>query len=292
MKAVVGVGFMKQCLAGVEIFAKLNFPDSEAVLVHSVESVLPDGGFLPASATSPVADIQRQRQEDGEKRMAEIAAELEKFGIPSRPVTTFGSPAHEITDVATKEEADMIVTGSGKKGGLESFIMGSVTRALVVDAHRSILVGNQEVSESEKINAVFATDHSEYAGRCIERLVELAPGGLGMVTVVSANTVDPNVRDMVDEASRDSPGGLSMTDVLERRSLEACGKLAPICENTDWSVLQGHETEVIGAAMERTGADLLIMGAHGHGFLERLVMGSTAMHVVGNEPWNTLVLRV
>ena len=288
MKAVVGVGYMKQCEAGVEIFAKLKFPDSEAVLVHAVESVLPDGGFLPASATNPIADIQRQRQEDGEKRMAVIAAALEKFGIPSRPVTTFGNPAHEITDVATKEEADMIVSGSGKKGGLESFIMGSVTRALVVDARRSILVGKQEVSESEKINAVFATDHSEYANRCIDLLVEFAPGGLGMVTVVSADSVAPNVRDMLDEAS----GDLTMTDVLERRSREACAKLAPICESTDLLVLQGRATEVIGEAMDRTGADLLIMGAHGHGFLERLVMGSTAMHVVGNEPWNTLVLRV
>ena len=83
-----------------------------------------------------------------------------------------------------------------------------------------------------------------------------------------------------------------MTDVLERRCREACAKLAPICETTDWSVLQGNVTEVISAAMKRTGADLLIIGAHGHGFLERLVMGSTAMHVVGNEPWNTLVLRV
>ena len=100
MKAVVGVGFMKYCLAGVEIFAKLKFPSSEAVLVHSVESVLPDGGFLPASATNPIADIQRQRQKDGEKRMAEVATVLSKFGIPSQSVTAFGNPAHEITDVA------------------------------------------------------------------------------------------------------------------------------------------------------------------------------------------------
>jgi len=291
MKAVVGVGFMKYCLAGVDIFAKLKFPSSEAVLVHAVESVLPDGGFLPASATNPIADIQRQRQEDGEKRMSEIAAALSKHGIPSRSVTAFGNPAHEITDVATKEEADMIVSGSGKKGGLESFIMGSVTRALVMDARRSILVGKQELSGGEKINAVFATDHSDYADRCIDRLVELSPSGFGMVTVVSANTMDPNVRDTLDEASRDGTG-LTVTDVLERRCREACAKLAPICETTDWSVLQGNVTEVINAAMKRTGADLLIIGAHGHGFLERLVMGSTAMHVVGNEPWNTLVLRV
>jgi hypothetical protein len=100
MKAIIGVGYMKQCLAGVDIFARLRFPKSEAVLVHAVEPVFPDGGFMPTAAINPITEIQAQRHQDGEKRMAEVAAELEKLGIPSRSVTKFGNAAHEITDVA------------------------------------------------------------------------------------------------------------------------------------------------------------------------------------------------
>jgi hypothetical protein len=61
MKAVIGVGFTSHCLSGVDIFAKLRFRDSEVVLVHSVEPVLPDGGFMAPGALGPIAEIQEQR---------------------------------------------------------------------------------------------------------------------------------------------------------------------------------------------------------------------------------------
>ena len=58
MKAIIGVGYMKQCLAGVDIFARLRFPSAEAVLVHAVEPVLPDGAFMPTSGgTNPSLTI-------------------------------------------------------------------------------------------------------------------------------------------------------------------------------------------------------------------------------------------
>ena len=68
MKAIIGVGYMKQCLAGVDIFARLRFPKSEAVLVHAVEPVFPDGGFMPTAAINPITEIQAQRHQDGEKK--------------------------------------------------------------------------------------------------------------------------------------------------------------------------------------------------------------------------------
>ena len=44
----------------------MKFPQPEAVLVHAVEPVLPDGGFSPTTSAGPVADIQNQRKKDGE----------------------------------------------------------------------------------------------------------------------------------------------------------------------------------------------------------------------------------
>ena len=57
-------------------------------------------------------------------------------------------------------------------------------------------------------------------------------------------------------------------------------------------MLQGRTNDVLNSVMEDSRADLLILGAHGHGFIKRLVVGSTTMHMVGNEPWNMLVIRV
>ena len=289
MKAVVGVGYMKHCLAGLAIFAKLKFPNSEAVLVHTVEPVLPDGGFMPASAVSPIVDIQRQRQEDGEARMAEVAAELKAKGIPCRTLTTFGRPAHEITEVARTENADIVIGGSDRKGALESFIMGSVTRALVSESQRSILIGKTEASAHGKVDAVFATDHSDYANKCIDLLVRFAPMGLGKVTVLFVDTSDPDVWRALEEEFPE-PGVHEAH--FQRLNNDVCAKLRPVCDSVESRIVQGDTNDSIDQVMKETGADLLIVGAHGHGFLERLVMGSTAMYMVGNAPWNVLVLRV
>ncbi|HXH62245.1 MAG TPA: universal stress protein, partial [Fimbriimonadaceae bacterium] len=235
---------------------------------------------------SPIAEIQRQRREDGERRMSELATELEAKGLRSKSVSVFGKPSHMITEVASAEGADLIVAGSGRKGSLASFIMGSVTRALVVDSKHSILVGKQASGEGT-LDAVLATDHSEYADGCVDLLVRLAPR-LGKVTVVCADTTDERVREALDE---EAPGDSTHADVLAQRNEAVCKKVTPICSKTESVVVTGSANEVISSVMARTEAGLLILGAHGHGYLERLVMGSTAMHMVGNEPWNVLVLR-
>jgi nucleotide-binding universal stress UspA family protein len=211
-----------------------------------------------------------------------LAADLSARGIANRSVVTFGRAAHEITSVADREAADLIIAGSGHKGSLETFLMGSVTRALVVEAKRSVLVGKRAMSAGDKVSAVLATDHSEYADRCVDLLVRLAPAGLGKVTIVSADTSDKEVRSVTTEYE----------GALRSRNEIVAGKLAGLGCDVEALVLQGSANEVIDAAMEKTGADLLILGAHGHGFLERLLMGSTAMHMVANSPWNVLVLRV
>ncbi|MEX2243738.1 MAG: universal stress protein [Fimbriimonadaceae bacterium] len=289
MKAVVGVGYMKLCLAGLEVFVRLKFPDPSVVLVHTVEPVLPDGGFVPIDSSSAIAEIQRQRKEDGEKRSAEVAAELTAKGVPSASQMTFGNPAHEITEAGEREGADLIIAGSNKKGSFESFLMGSVARALVADAKRSILIGKQQLKEGEKVSAVLATDHSEYADKCVDALVAMAPGGLGKVTVVYADTTSDDVWEAI---AGELPEDQGRETLIQRRNEAVCDKLREVCGSVESVVLKGDAEDVIDATMKQTGADLLILGAHGHGFIERLLMGSTAMHMVGNSPWNVLVLRV
>jgi nucleotide-binding universal stress UspA family protein len=259
------------------------------VLVFTVEPVLPDGGFLPDTSTSPIVEIQNERRIQGEARVAELAKELEGLGVACTSVTRLGNPAHEITVVAREQVADLVVAGSQHKGSLESFIMGSVTRALVSESRLSILVGKSPLKAKDKLDAVFATDHSDYATQCLDLLLRQAPKGLDKITVVSADTSDPGLADVL---RTENPEGLGPEQVLERKNEAVCARLRPIATSVDSIVLKGRVNDVLNAAMEQTRADLLILGAHGKGFLERIVMGSTAMYMVANAPWNVLVLRV
>jgi nucleotide-binding universal stress UspA family protein len=216
--------------------------------------VLPDGGFMAPGALGPIAEIQDQRKVDGEKKLAEVAADLTSRGVANRSLLTFGRAAHEITEVAKNER----------------------------EAQRSILVGKRKTAEGPGVSAVFATDHSEYADKCLDLFVRLAPTGLERVLVVCADTSDSSVKSVAS----------GYHESLVEKNASVAEKLRAIAPHVESEVIEGRANDVLDAAMEKTGADLLIVGAHGHGFLERLLMGSTAMQMVGSSPWNVLVLRV
>lgn len=53
----------------------------------------------------------------------------------------------------------------------------------------------------------------------------------------------------------------------------------------------GHAAEVITAAAEKSGCDLLIMGSHGHGALTGLVAGSVTTKVLAHTRTPVLLVR-
>ena len=56
-------------------------------------------------------------------------------------------------------------------------------------------------------------------------------------------------------------------------------------------IVAGEPGEVIVQEAEETGADLIAMATHGHGWAKRLVLGSTAEHVRHNTDVPLLLIR-
>ena len=69
-----------------------------------------------------------------------MAARLAAVGIPSTPHVRSGDPAAEILDAARDRRANLIVTGSRGLAGLESLLLGSVARNVLVHARCSVLI--------------------------------------------------------------------------------------------------------------------------------------------------------
>jgi nucleotide-binding universal stress UspA family protein len=78
---------------------------------------------------------------------------------------------------------------------------------------------------------------------------------------------------------------------LEERNEKVRQILEPLGCPIDTRVYADAAASSIPVAMKETGAELLILGAQGHGFLERLTLGSTSFHQVMAEPYSVLVLR-
>ncbi|HET6410187.1 MAG TPA: universal stress protein, partial [Chthoniobacteraceae bacterium] len=236
------------------LFGRLDFADCQVTMVHSVESVLPDGGFPGPESPHVVAQIIDEMEAAGEKALQASAASLSNCVVNTRSV--MGSPLRNVLDIAKAESADLIVVGTQDRSAFEKAILGSVTRGLLSSSEHSFMVGKVYGTHEGPVTAVFATDHSDYCDRCAEMLIGWAPKGIEHLIVVSVfDSADDDQSLDADTAAlveRFKPHFGSVTGMNRRGNVEA----------------QLHE------AVTEANAEVMIIGAQGRGFFDRLRSGS------------------
>ncbi len=103
-------------------------------------------------------------------------------------------------------------------------------------------------------------------------------------TVISPMMPAPVV-DPVLEADLDAEG-----EVMGHRDLATLDELLVI--STDQRVIVGDPGDVICTLAAEIGAAVVVVGSHGHGWLQRVLVGSTSAHVLHNAPCPVLVVRL
>jgi nucleotide-binding universal stress UspA family protein len=211
--------------------------------------------------------------------------------LPAIGTLMLGLPTQQIINHAEETQSDLVCVTAHYHGAFECFILGSISRALVIGAKQSILIAKGQPEGAGDLKVVIATDHSSYSNRCMDELFKFAPAGLGEVTVLSVIEPDRFIpispeaaKVMIEEEQKQLESVQSKTEELRRR-FEGLGAKAHAKVVTDDPKTQ------IAATMHETGADLLIMGAQGHGFFERLAVGSVALQQVVTENYPVLIIR-
>jgi nucleotide-binding universal stress UspA family protein len=187
-------------------------------------------------------------------------------------------------DHADQAHADLIAVGSTNKGRYGCFFFGSVGRAISIGSKHSILIAKGSVACSGKVNAVIATDHSKYADDAIGHLIRMKPQGLGNVRIVTA----------LNHAMLKGASGLdkdALKTYMETKSAEIADSLREAGIPALYEVVEGDVSPVLDRQMRLSNAELLIMGAQGHGFMDRMFIGSSSLHQVVGTPHSILILR-
>jgi nucleotide-binding universal stress UspA family protein len=282
MRAVVGVDLEGHYISAANLLSRLDFCGCKNYMVHVLK---PKSEMLPSRLIKDALDeFSEVIEVDGE--------------IPPSPMisdTTLivreGAPAEELLKVADSTGSDLICATATHQGALSCFTLGSVCRALAIGAKQSILIARGNPNPTGPIKAVFATDHSPYAKRTAERLLKMAPCGLGDVTVLSVLPPDnfypisPEAAEAMLDQER-----VELADVQAKS--ENLARTFEIFGATSRAVVRrGFAIEEIAITMAQTKADLLIVGAQGHGFFDRVLLGSVSLHEVVSESYPVLVLR-
>lgn len=140
MKILLGVDGSKFSRAAVRTLQTISPPHSQVRVLHVVE---PPTILIARELAGYEADLrsiwQKQRKA-AESMTKKIADELRSPKLEAKPIVMQGDPRKKIVDVAAKWKADLIILGSHGRKGLDRFLMGSVSDAVVHHAPCSVMV--------------------------------------------------------------------------------------------------------------------------------------------------------
>jgi nucleotide-binding universal stress UspA family protein len=295
MRIVLGADGRQGDRAALNLVKRLRFggeAGSEADAVFVIEALpFPWWGAGEMSAPEVVEQLMEAQEEIGIGVTKRVAADLDGAVRQTRCVVRQGSAPDQLMAHAEEAHADLIAIGGRAHGAFSAFLTGSVGRSLVIGAKQNLLIGKGDVAAEGPVRAVLATDHSRYADHCLTTLLNLAPKGLSHLTVLTAyprESVEA-IRPYLPEYVLDPANWVD--DSLRQRNERVIERLAPLGCTFEGRVVNDAPNAAIKQTMAETGADLLILGAQGHGWVERLTLGSVSFHQVVAEPFSVLVLR-
>lgn len=294
MKITMGVDDAGRAALVAETIEALKFTAPKIDIVHVTES-WSDAPYSTLQSQSPdlVTRYFEIIENEAKGLLTTVRSDLEQRGFKgTRTHHLQGFVTNQLLQHAQDTGASLLAVGSSGKGPIEAIMVGSVTRKAAIGSDRTLLVAKQPVNKSKPLKAVLATDHSPYAKRFIEEFGRLAPRGIGelVVTTVYPAEMIKAMSSVAGHFKADVGGWLRSE--LENANQKVCKQLSAIgatCKSRVESA--SNVSDKLADIMREEKADLLIVGAQGRGFIERMTVGSVALDQVMKRHYSVLVVR-
>jgi nucleotide-binding universal stress UspA family protein len=235
-------------------------------------------------------------------RPEDVAEDVRRFsGLMNRAdpnadvVVVEGSPVREILQQAEQMPADLLVMGTHGRSGFEALFLGSVTEKVLRSTRVPVLTVPPAVERVESV--VYKTilcpiEFSDASTRALEHALALAQETAARLILLHV------VEQLVDAPPPSDVGRFSVPEY--RRYLEedartrlrsAVPEEARVWCTPEERVLAGKAYRVILEIAEQEKAEVIVMGVHGKGALNRRLFGSTTHHVIRQAGCPVLTLR-
>jgi nucleotide-binding universal stress UspA family protein len=256
--------------------------DTRCVLVYAVPELWVPGGLAPLVNAPEAFDrlVAEMRQYLAKEIGSEIPEAIRQ-SLVARP----GRPGVVLDQVARELEAGLIVVGGRHHGALARGLGGSTAHHLVRTSPAPVLV--VEASGRAPRRVLVATDLSVATSATLStaaRYAELFDAQIRIVHVVEPAKFPTVV-----------PLSLDMS-AFEERSRAEFERLVEVelsrVQSDDRVVRRGRADEEIAEEAVAWRADLLVLGSHGKGWIDRLLIGSTTERLLNRLPTSLLVVPI
>jgi nucleotide-binding universal stress UspA family protein len=235
-------------------------------------------------------------------RPEDVAEDIRRFsGLTNRAdptaevVVLEGSPVREILRQAEEMPADLLVMGTHGRSGFEALFLGSVTEKVLRSTRVPVLTVPPAVERVESV--VYKTilcpiEFSDASTRALEYALTLALETGARLILLHV------VEQLVDEPQPGDVGHFSVPEYRRYLEEDARARLqsavpeeARVWCTPEERVLAGKPYRVILEIAEQETAEVIVMGVHGKGALNRRLFGSTTHHVIREAHCPVLTLR-
>jgi len=255
---------------------------SDCRLVHVVPDLSFGGGLGLAPATD--AGFEQRLVDDATVQIRRLLQGVVPRSVLDSLIVRVGRAAVVLGEEARGCGAELVVLGGKHHGALARGFGGSTAHYLARTLDVPLLVTGPSPARLARI--LVAVDLSYAAAPAIaaaRRLAELLGARLRSLHVVEPVRFAMTIPLKVDE------------ETYYQRSLEAFeqllaegGGVAP----RDHVVRRGPAAETVAAAAADWEADLVVVGSHGRGWVNRMMVGSTTERLLNLQPTSLLVVPV
>ncbi len=249
---------------------------------------------------------ERARTALADAIFAEARSDLsDDIAAKSETIVGTQNPRQGLLSAAEQSQVGMIVVGARGAGRIEKLLLGSVSTAVVRQAHMPVLVVRQaETSPPQApLRVLLASDGSPEVLRAAHFAADLHwPEDTSVVvTGVIESLLAGAVPTWLEEKARSADAeAMAQAWVREHESdrehkqeelQQLCQSLSGVFASAKCVVAEGHPAEQILRLIAAERVNVVVMGAHGMGVAERLLIGSTAEKVLSLAHCSVLVVR-
>jgi len=234
--------------------------------------------------------IAQSLLDDARKRMHSLADDLAaRYAIPVAEHLGVGSTIEEIVHEAGERDADLVVTGTRGTTFMRSHLIGSTAERIVNRSRRPVLMVRQTAHESYR-RALVPVDFSQWSDQAVRLARAVAPDAM----LVLMHAVEVPFEGYMRYA------GVRNELIAEYRSKarhEAREQLRELARRIDFEPGRWIEClpdagdawmQIVQQEQEQD-CDLIVIGKHGRGALEELIVGSTTRMVMAEAAGDVLI---
>jgi nucleotide-binding universal stress UspA family protein len=277
---VAGVdGSPAGALAGAVGWRMAQMGGAQCLLIHAVRNLMIPPGGVPGMADESL--LRNTILRGARERLLEtLQGNVPEDSLGSVEVRV-GAAARVLSEVAAERDAGLIVVG-GKRHPTLRWLGGSTAHQSVRIAHVPVLITTDTATAIKRI--LVAVDLSRVAAIALETAERYA------------RLFNAELRVM--HAIEDVPFALDYPALVDPDALTA--RVSEVLEQSVWPeitypgaervIRHGAPKAAIKSEVNRWGAHLVVVGSHGKGWVDRLLLGSVTEQLISSLPTSLLVV--